>query len=155
MNSNKLVYFHNRDKYNLDTLSLTILLTHYCNFECTYCYEGEKKVNQSLTDEVRERIYRFIQTMLNFHKDMKTVSIILFGGEPLMYFEESLEWLYSIKDLCEKSGKRFITSIVTNGSLLTPERIKHLKRLNCTSIQLTLDGCKRIHDERRIYKIIL
>lgn len=148
----KLVYFHNRDKYNLDTLSLTILLTHYCNFECTYCYEGEKKVNQSLTDEVRERIYRFIQTMLNFHKDMKTVSIILFGGEPLMYFEENLEWLYSIKDLCEKSGKRFITSIVTNGSLLTPERIKHLKRLNCTSIQLTLDGCKRIHDERRIYK---
>ena len=90
--------------------------------------------------------------MLNFHKDMKTVSIILFGGEPLMYFEENLEWLYSIKDLCEKSGKRFITSIVTNGSLLTPERIKHLKRLNCTSIQLTLDGCKRIHDERRIYK---
>ena len=86
--------------------------------------------------------------MLNFHKDMKTVSIILFGGEPLMYFEENLEWLYSIKDLCEKSGKRFITSIVTNGSLLTPERIKHLKRL----IQLTLDGCKRIHDERRIYK---
>lgn len=54
----KLVYFHNRDKYNLDTLSLTILLTHYCNFECAYCYEGEKKVNQSLTDEVRERIYR-------------------------------------------------------------------------------------------------
>nr|WP_300787958.1 radical SAM protein [uncultured Acetatifactor sp.] len=148
----RLVYFHNRDKYSSDTLSLTILLTRYCNFECTYCYEGGQKINQSLTDDMRERIYRFIQTMLNLHKDMKTVSIILFGGEPLMYFEENLDWLYNIKDLCVKKGKRFITSIVTNGSLLTIERIAHLKNLNCASIQLTLDGSKKMHDERRVYK---
>ena len=87
----RLVYFHNRDKYSSDTLSLTILLTRYCNFECTYCYEGGQKINQSLTDDMRERIYRFIQTMLNLHKDIPTSAMDYESARRFMAYLDSIK----------------------------------------------------------------
>lgn len=45
-----------------------------------------------------------------------------------------------------------ISSIITNGTLINKHVIDNLKKYNCKTIQITLDGKKNIHDSRRMYK---
>ena len=61
-------------------------------------------------------------------------------------------WLKEIKELCEDAGKHFCTSIVTNGSLINPQVMQWLNELNCEFLQITLDGTREIHNQRRVKK---
>ena len=145
-------YLYNKQKFNNDILSITMLLTYECNLRCVYCYEGAGEVIKgSLDNNTRERIFRFIKKQLD-ERGSKVLSMVLFGGEPLLDFSSNYEWLDEIKAYCEKNGKRFVTSIVSNGVLLSEEVIDKLKFYNCESVQITLDGVKAVHDARRIYK---
>lgn len=148
----EILVMQDKQKYDPSVLSLTVLLTNGCNFACTYCYEGQNKNFISLTDDVRNRIYFFIERMFELRKGCQQLYIMLFGGEPLLHFQENVEWLYRIKALCGEKQKEFSTGIVTNGSLLTPQIIGQLKDFNCNSIQFTLDGSKEVHDARRFYQ---
>ena len=51
---------------------------------------------------------------------------------------------------CNKNEIEFSTYIVTNGTLLKKSYLEKLKQYNCQYIQITLDGIKAIHDQRRI-----
>lgn len=147
-----LVYLNNRDKFKSTVLSLTILLTNACNFACSYCYEGSHENAKSLTPEIKKRIYHFIETMLKQNDHYNSVNIVLFGGEPLLVLDESMDWLMHIKKSCEDQNKNFTTGIVTNGSLLTPDTLCQLKSINCKFIQFTLDGNEIKHNLKRYYK---
>lgn len=85
-------------------------------------------------------------------RQSKALSMVLFGGEPLLNFADNYKWLDEIKAYCEEKGKLFATSMVSNGILFTEEILKKLEEYNCESIQVTLDGLKEVHDTRRIYK---
>lgn len=78
------------------------------------------------------------------------LAIWLFGGEPLLNFESNYLFLDEIQDYCNKNEIEFSTYIVTNGTLLKPSYLEKLKQYNCRYIQITLDGIKEIHDQRRI-----
>lgn len=145
-------YIYNRDKFNSKVLSLTILLTNACNLRCVYCFQGAgEKDSSSLNNTTRENIFKFIKNQVE-QRDTNIVSIVLFGGEPLLNFKSNIEWLDNIKKYCEDNGKVLVTSMVTNGTLVTDEVLDQLSKYNCGYIQITLDGVKEIHDERRIGK---
>lgn len=145
-----LSYRQNTAKFHSTILSLTILLTSDCNFRCTYCFEGLEKKATYLSETTKNRIFKFIQMTLGNDSNIQTVSITLFGGEPLMKFECSYDFLSKIQNLCAEKNKKFVTSIVTNGALITESRLEKLNNLNCSMIQITLDGTKEIHDKRRM-----
>ncbi len=147
-----LDYMFQKSKFTTDVLSITMLLTDLCNLRCVYCYEGAGEYNKdTLDDTTREKIYAFIKNQVEC-SNAKIVSLVLFGGEPLLYLKENLEWLNNIKKYCIENQKEFQTSIVTNGILLTDSILDELIDLNCQYIQITLDGTSEIHNKRRIYK---
>ena len=100
---NFLKYITDKEKFNNNVLSLTILMTRNCNFKCTYCFEGLNKKSDSLKPKTKEAI----------------LSITLFGGEPLLSFYNNFQWLLDIKKLCMEKEKEFSTMVITNGSLIT------------------------------------
>lgn len=129
-----------------DTLLITLIPTFMCNFRCPYCFEGgEAKLNQKIIDYNILKKYAH----LNFNK-YKHIHITLFGGEPLLCYDKTLDFFKYLKQTFEKSGQTYSSSIATNAYLLNEERIVNLIEIcNCKTFQITIDGCKRTHDMLR------
>ena len=143
-------YFHNKEKYNNDTLNLTILLTMNCNLRCIYCYEAAGVISkESITLENYEMIFKFIKNELKICNS-RSLSICLFGGEPTIELKKAKTFLDKIRKYCDENEINFFTSIVTNGTLIDKEVIDILLENNCQFEQITLDGTKDFHDTRRI-----
>lgn len=128
--------------YAGNTLMLTVAITRNCNFDCSYCYEGNR-TGKPMSDEVADNLVEFI-------KGFKTpnLHITWYGGEPLLAFSKIQE----IDQKLKEAGKTYDAGMVTNGYLLTEEVIQHLNPLHIKMIQITLDGNKATHDGRRYLK---
>lgn len=145
-------YFHNKHKFSSKTFSITVLLTWACNLKCVYCYEGAGEVKSTnMDDDTTNSTIEFIKKQVK-NSDAEYVSINLFGGEPLVNFKAGKKILKEIDDFCKKENRVLVSSIVTNGTLIDQETIEVLEKYNCKSVQITLDGLKHIHDQRRMYK---
>jgi uncharacterized protein len=143
-------YFHEKEKYTNDVLNLTILLTMACNLRCVYCYEAAGiSSNEFLSDETRNNIFEFIKSQTEARRS-KHVALWLFGGEPLLNFENNIDFLDKTQKYCTENDLQFSTYIVTNGTLINQDILETLVKYNCQYIQITLDGLKEIHDKRRI-----
>ena len=129
-----------------DTLLITLVPTFMCNFRCRYCFEGSKqKENLKIIDFNVLKKY----AKLNFN-NYKHIHITLFGGEPLLCFDKSLDFYRYVKQLCETNNQTYSSSIATNAFLLNEENIKKLIEVcNCQTFQITIDGCKRTHNMLR------
>lgn len=136
-------YLYYNDIFNSSYFNLSIAPTMKCNFCCFYCFEGNHKVAGTMSEEVEENLVKFIC----LHKD-KPIGITWFGGEPLLAFDK----ITSICEKLNKNGVKFISDIITNGSLFTESVINRLKPLHLSSIQISLDGLAADHDKRRIFK---
>ena len=153
LDENKLYdYYRNKVIYQNNHLSYTLLLTWACNLRCVYCYEGAGEVkSHSLKRKTSIALIKYMQNEIEM-RGSKSISIILFGGEPLVNFKEGEYILEKMKTYCDENRVTLISSIITNGTLLNEVIIKSLIKYNCQYIQITLDGVRDIHDERRIGK---
>jgi len=121
-------------------LLLTIALTKECNFACGYCYEHHR-IPSKMTDETEDKLITFIKRQ----KSARAVSIVWYGGEPLLEFDR----IKSLHAKIMETGKKYDSMMVTNGYLLTGEVTDALNDLKITRIQITVDGSKQTHDKRR------
>ncbi|MFW5782214.1 MAG: radical SAM protein, partial [Candidatus Muiribacteriaceae bacterium] len=121
-------------------LALTIAPTRDCNFECPYCYE-EDRPSIYMSDETVEKTIRFIKKYRNFNRK----NISWYGGEPLLCWDI----IQRISDSLLGDDIDFSADIITNGYLLTPEKVRRLDELNIRLIQITLDGMEETHNTRR------
>lgn len=128
----------------------TVLLTWACNLRCTYCFQGHDNRFVSMGFEEADRYVEFL-TRSAKHKGSKHIFIMLFGGEPLINIKVGYYILEKIESFCGENEMTFSSAIITNGTLLTKEILTKLKDYNCRMIQITIDGVKEVHDERRIY----
>lgn len=127
------------------------LISYDCNFRCPYCYEapisnnGKSWSKYTFTKQMVDRVY---ETMLEIEhrKELHQKNILLYGGEPLL--KENKEIVTYIAEKGKTNGYKF--SAITNGydldaykDLLFPELI--------SSIQVTIDGTRELHDQRRIH----
>jgi uncharacterized protein len=131
-----------QDRFRDDVLDLAIAPTMDCNFYCFYCFEKYKHADY-MTEETENNIIKYIQS---FKADK--LHILWFGGEPLLNFK-------SIKNISRKLFENqydFEASIITNGYLLTKEKVDLLKSLNINSVQISLDGVGDVHNKRRTHK---
>lgn len=58
----------------------------------------------------------------------------------------------ALHTLCKEVGIAFESKISTNAVLVTSEIVQKLFVPNNMRIQITMDGCRQFHDQRRIYK---
>jgi len=119
--------------------TLDLEITSRCNAKCSYCYYlNNPGVNYS--DLSTEKWLAFFAELARCH----VLSVVLAGGEPLLR-----EDFLSLVDGIVENRMRF--SLLTNGSLLTPEIASHLKDTGrCDQAQVSLDGSTaKIHETLR------
>ena len=129
-----------KNRYNSSDMALTILPTRGCNFGCIYCYEQDRP-NVLMNEQTEKAIVKFVCSNSN----LKRLSVVWYGGEPLLNFDSMVRLTKMFKQLnIEYSAK-----IVSNGYLLTKEKANLMKDLAIRNIQITFDGSEEIHNQRR------
>ena len=126
--------------------SLSLIVTHRCNVNCSYCYEKtyERDNGHMNINVAKDAISYYMERDDGYEK----LSIEFFGGEPLLAFpliKEIVEWFFS-----RSWKKKAFFGIQTNGTLLTKEMkewlIKYSKKI---TVGFSIDGCKEAHDLNR------
>jgi radical SAM protein with 4Fe4S-binding SPASM domain len=111
--------------------------TNACNLRCKHCYQhADKETSDELTTEERFKIVDQL--------DENDVSAIAFsGGEPLMRRD-----FFEVASYAHDKG--MYVSLATNGTLLTNEVLKKLKKVGVEYAEISLDGAtKETHDAFR------
>ncbi|MGH9834597.1 MAG: radical SAM protein [Blastocatellia bacterium] len=96
-----------------------------CNLSCAYCNEYDKTSEPVPTEEMLRRIDQLAA--------LGTTAITFSGGEPLLHPE-----LERIVERIRHHGA--IATLITNGYLLTAERIKRLNRAGLDYLQISVDN---------------
>jgi uncharacterized protein len=71
-----------------------------------------------------------------------------YGGEPLLAIDTIDYLTQEFLKLCGDKVK-YTAAMVTNGYNLNKDNVNRLKKLKVKRVQITIDGPKIIHDERR------
>lgn len=131
-------------------VSFTILPSSHCNMGCDYCGQQHSKGGMDGEAE-RAAVARVSAAMAR--PTTRSVHVTWFGGEPMAGYPSLLRMSDAMVRAAEERGVRYDASIVTNGSLLTLERIEALhQRAKVTSLDVTLDGPPEVHDRRRLIR---
>ncbi len=96
-----------------------------CNLDCAYCNEYDKTSDPVPVEIMLRRIDRLAE--------LGTTIITLSGGEPTLHPE-----LDAIVRRIRDRGA--IATVITNGLLLTPERIQRLNRAGLDYLQISIDN---------------
>lgn len=139
-----LTELYNRYGERPESPVLVVCPTHSCNLRCRYCFES------SLVSTSKEMMRPGdIDPLFDAFKkiDPEANRLQLFGGEPLL--PATYQVVAEILKKAKKLG--FKADVITNGVNINRfiDLIKSYKSL-IGSFQVTLDGPKSIHDQRRI-----
>lgn len=140
---NKLKFSFLSRRFNPQHLNLTINPTLACNFACPYCFESSHPAH-FMTDEVEDAIFSFIQKRVN----VTHLHVTWFGGEPLLAFNR----IVSLSKRMQGLGMEYNAGMITNGYLLTPDKVALFEELQISSVQITIDGSEQTHNSRRCLK---
>ncbi|NLL06847.1 MAG: radical SAM protein [Clostridiaceae bacterium] len=134
------------EKEQDSTLGLTIMPHEDCNFRCSYCYESFE--NGLITPKIMRGIKLFVKKKAE-RENFLRMTCSWFGGEPLLAFDEILDMSDAFIESCNENDIKYLSSMTTNGYLLTPERVEKLIERNVLYFQITLDGPEEIHNRSR------
>src|SRR5579872_1767343 len=96
-----------------------------CNLSCTYCNEYDDYSKPVPAEVMIARINRLA--------DLGTSILTLSGGEPLLHPD--------LDDLIRAMHRRgVLAGMITNGYLLTPDRVKRLNRAGLEHMQISIDN---------------
>lgn len=137
------------NKYNSKKLVVTILSTLNCNLSCVYCYQQgivdrELDLKESTGDNIKRWFLGKIEEL-----NPEEVIVHFYGGEPLLNLGSLEKIISPVMSKCREKEINFSSYMTTNGTLLNMEKIEKLKKWNMDNVQISLDGTKEIHDERR------
>jgi MoaA/NifB/PqqE/SkfB family radical SAM enzyme len=110
-----------------------------CNLSCAYCNEYDKVSDPVPTVEMLRRIELLAK--------LGTGIITISGGEPLLHPD-----LDEIIRAIRSHGA--IATIITNGYLLTPERIQRLNRAGLEHLQISIDNVMPDEVSKKSLKVL-
>lgn len=111
-------------------------LTKRCNLQCSICYSVFAGPTSQAQGELSLAV---LERVLGDLRVMSAEQVILFGGEPLTRVD-----LEEIVGVCAAYGHD--TEVVTNGSLLTRQRLTALYESGLRKIAISIDGTEKYHD---------
>lgn len=127
------------------SLNLTIAPTMACNFACGYCYQGLNKPTKKMAPDIQDAIIDFVKAK----KDLTSVSICWYGGEPLMGKEAVFRLSDSLIAYCDKNNISYSASMVSNAYFLTADIAAQLYSRRVRTVQVTIDGDRETHNKMR------
>lgn len=139
-----LNFLDNRDN---DEIQIFFVPNYTCNFACSYCYQSEYTGHVAHL-EIKKVIDSFFQ-YINTEFAGRRKYLTLFGGEPLLNTTQQHNLIEYF--LTEANDNHLEVSIVTNGYWLK-EYLPILQQSSIREVQVTLDGTREIHNNRRFLK---
>jgi MoaA/NifB/PqqE/SkfB family radical SAM enzyme len=110
-----------------------------CNLSCVYCNEYDKTSEPVPFEEMARRIDRLAA--------LGTLAITFSGGEPLLHPE--------LEAMVERIRRQnIIATLITNGYLLTAERIKRLNRAGLDYLQISIDNVQPDDVSKKSLKVL-
>jgi MoaA/NifB/PqqE/SkfB family radical SAM enzyme len=116
-----------------------IIPTRRCNLSCAYCNEYDKVSSPVATAEMLRRV--------DLLAALGTEIITFSGGEPLLHPELD-EIIRAIR------AHGIIATLITNGYLLTPERIERLNRAGLEHLQISIDNVQPDDVSKKSLKVL-
>lgn len=116
-----------------------IIPTRRCNLSCTYCNEFDDFSKPVPTAEMLHRIDRLAA--------LGTSIVTISGGEPLLHPE-----LDRIIRRVRRHG--ILAGLITNGYLLTQERIQRLNRAGLDHLQISIDNVLPDETSKKSLKVL-
>jgi MoaA/NifB/PqqE/SkfB family radical SAM enzyme len=110
-----------------------------CNLACTYCNEFDKDSAPVPTDEMLRRIDKLCE--------FRTGIITFSGGEPTLHPDLDL-----LIQRARRGGA--IVTVITNGYLLTPDRIKKLNAAGLDYLQISIDNVQPDEVSKKSLKVL-
>jgi uncharacterized protein len=129
---------------------LVVMLAGGCNMGCTYCFERDVPIYQNPNLMTVERADEVLDWFFR-HQEGATAHIQLYGGEPLLNWKVLRHVVERSEAWATDHGKTLTKYLITNGTLLRPERITFLREHDVT-VQVSVDGDEATHDRFRIFK---
>ena len=116
-----------------------IIPTRRCNLSCTYCNEFDDVSKPVPTDVMFDRLDQLAR--------LGTTIVTISGGEPLLHPD-----LDRIVAHIRKRG--IIAGMITNGYLLTAERIERLNRAGLDHLQISIDNAMPDEVSKKSLKVL-
>jgi MoaA/NifB/PqqE/SkfB family radical SAM enzyme len=110
-----------------------------CNLSCAYCNEYDNYSQPVPTEVLLRRV--------DYLAELGTTAITLSGGEPLLHPE--LE-----KVIARIRKHRMLAGLITNGYLLTQERIRKLNEAGLEYLQISIDNLKPDEVSKKSLKVL-
>jgi len=110
-----------------------------CNLSCTYCNEYDDYSKPVATSTMLERLDRLA--------DLGTTIVTFSGGEPLLHPE--LDRLIS-----HVRSRGIIAGMITNGYLLTAQRVKQLNDAGLDHMQISIDNVQPDDVSKKSLKVL-
>ena len=143
------LYAHNLHKEACKTNHHLIIPTYDCNLKCPYCFEKHLyRENIDLHTVMDEQtVDSVFKAILSLDSEAGEKCIELYGGEPFQVSNFPI-----IEYILRKGDQHGYTfRAITNGADFY-HFVDLLSSVNIQEVQITLDGPRKVHDQRRIRK---
>ena len=120
-----------------------LVVTRDCNLSCAYCNEYDSGAPHPFAQELMARIDRL--------DDLGVMVLGLLGGEPLMH--PDLPGL--VRHIKSKRGGVNLANVISNGFLLTEEKITGLNDAGLDLMQLSVDSVRPGPDSMKSLKSLM
>ena len=126
-------------KYPYQPVAAHLISTRRCNLSCTYCNEFDDVSQPVPTSDVLRRI--------DLLAGLGTGIVTLSGGEPLLHPD-----LDEIVSAIRRGG--MIATLITNGYLLSADRITRLNRAGLDHLQISIDNVMPDEVSKKSLKVL-
>jgi uncharacterized protein len=129
---------------------LVLMLAGGCNMGCAYCFEKDVPIYQNVNRLSHDKADEILDWFFA-HQEGDNAHIQLYGGEPLLNWPVLKHVVERMESWAVLNDKELSKYLITNGTLLDPERIAYLKSHGIT-IQVSADGDAETHNRLRVFK---
>ncbi|UPT75741.1 MAG: radical SAM protein [Elusimicrobiota bacterium] len=124
-------------------MNLLVFLSNRCNMTCDYCFLDLNGHASAVLDE--KAALRALDAHVAKFAGARRVHVTLIGGEPFIHWDLLMSLA---RRLHAHAGRGVSASVVTNGTLATPERMRALAALG-VGVTVSLDGDAAANDAHR------
>lgn len=136
-----------------DFINLSILPNNVCNFSCSYCYSAKGRSSQRLSPVAAKKMVDYFLDKNRNASDFLTVSIFG-GGEPMLSWKDLVKPVIEYIYKNEGDGRRIVTTLITNGSIVTDEFIDVCRRYHIDLV-CSYEILRDVQDsQRRHYDLV-
>lgn len=135
-------------QFHAENLQFWVQTSDRCNLACTYCYIPS--LNSAKTR--RPDLFSLFGRKLLGVKGLKSVSIKLAGGEPLLSFQDWCAEVTELGKTLAEADIRLNTRIITNLTFLNRKIVEYIKA-NDVGVSVSLDGLSENNDKNRVFPV--